>query len=178
MARARFTVQHIRKAPVSGQRGAALFELALILPVMAFVAYGVVNFGIALREKQVIVEAARYGARRAAADGIPYCSPTAGDSSFEKCDQVLSTPYTEAENDVRDSGAYYACQSIQNAGLTTEQWQVSAELEYAGIKPTIGVRVQRAVPGQLFVKTLAGDIFPSTKGVFVTQRGCHVEDFS
>jgi Flp pilus assembly protein TadG len=160
------------------QRGAALFELALVLPLMTFVAYGVVNFGIALKEKQLIVEAARYGARRAAAEGIPYCVQASTQISFEKCNQVLSNPYSEAADDVLDSGAFYACQSIESAGLVTEQWQVSAELEYEGFKPTVSVRVQRAVPGQIFVKALAGDIFPSTKGVFVTQKGCDVKNAS
>lgn len=163
------------KAARSEQHGAALLELALVLPIMIFIAYGVVNFGIALKEKQLIVEASRYGARRAAAEGEPYCDPASSQSSFQVCDQVLANPYTDADNDVLDSGAFYACQSIESAGLVSSQWQVSAELEYEGIKPTVSVRVQRAVPGQIFVKTLAGDIFPSTKGVFVTQKGCHVE---
>jgi Flp pilus assembly protein TadG len=172
---ARKTPHILSKNARHEQRGAALFELALVLPLMTFVAYGVVNFGIALKEKQLIIEASRYGARRAAAEGVPYCDPASSQSSFQLCNQVLANPYSEADNDVLDSGAFYACQSIESAGLITNQWQVSAELEYQGIKPTVSVRVQRAVPGQIFVKALAGDIFPSTKGVFVTQKGCHVE---
>ena len=46
-----------------GQRGAVLVEMALVLPILLFLFVGVVDFGLILREYQVLQNAAREGAR-------------------------------------------------------------------------------------------------------------------
>ncbi|HEX9180374.1 MAG TPA: TadE family protein, partial [Burkholderiales bacterium] len=48
-----------------GQRGQALVEFALILPLLMLVLFGIVEFGRAWNAKQVLTDAAREGARLA-----------------------------------------------------------------------------------------------------------------
>jgi Flp pilus assembly protein TadG len=45
------------------QRGAALVEMVMILPVLTILFLGIVQFGLVLREHQVVQNAAREGAR-------------------------------------------------------------------------------------------------------------------
>jgi Flp pilus assembly protein TadG len=45
------------------QRGAALVEMALILPVLSIMFLGIVQFGLVLRQHQIVQNAAREGAR-------------------------------------------------------------------------------------------------------------------
>ena len=53
-----------------GERGAALLEMALTLPLMLLVAIGIVEFGRAYQTWQVLTNAAREGARIAVLPGI------------------------------------------------------------------------------------------------------------
>src|SRR5262249_51830473 len=48
------------------QRGVALVEMAMILPFLAMMFVGVVDFGLILREHQILQNAAREGARYSA----------------------------------------------------------------------------------------------------------------
>src|SRR5438093_13086017 len=45
------------------QRGSALVEMAMVLPLLALMLFGVVNLGLLIREHQVLQNAAREGAR-------------------------------------------------------------------------------------------------------------------
>ena len=54
---------NLRFNPKSPQRGMALVEFALILPLLLLVIFGTVEFGLALHDKNVITHAARVGAR-------------------------------------------------------------------------------------------------------------------
>ena len=45
------------------QRGAALVEMALVLPILTVLFTGIVQFGLVLREHQILQNAAREGAR-------------------------------------------------------------------------------------------------------------------
>jgi Flp pilus assembly protein TadG len=45
------------------QRGAALVEMALVLPILAILFLGIIQFGLVLREHQIVQNAAREGAR-------------------------------------------------------------------------------------------------------------------
>lgn len=47
----------------SGQRGAALVEFALVLPLLLIVIAGIVDFGFAFQRYEVVTNAAREGAR-------------------------------------------------------------------------------------------------------------------
>src|SRR5262245_58344320 len=46
-----------------GQRGAVLVEMAVVIPILLFLFVGVVDYGLILREYQVLQNAAREGAR-------------------------------------------------------------------------------------------------------------------
>src|SRR5438093_2816937 len=48
------------------QRGTALIETAMMLPLLALLLLGVVNMGLVIREHQVLQNAAREGARYSA----------------------------------------------------------------------------------------------------------------
>jgi TadE-like protein len=148
------------------ERGAALLELALVLPLLLLMAVGVVNFGTALREKQIIIEAARYGARRAAAEGKP-CDSS---GTFERCDQVLANIPSTLE--VRGLGMYYACQSLDEGRLTPNDWEVNSDIDTTGIMPAVSIHIQRAVPVSLFVSTLMGPTFPAISGTFICREDC------
>jgi Flp pilus assembly protein TadG len=160
---------------VEEQRGAALVELALILPLLGFMAYGLVHFGLALREKQVIVEAARYGARRAAAESTPICD-TGSSRSFSTCQDVLSGSYGNGEDSSDEFATYYACQSIEQAGLDTKLWKVAANTGSEGYATTVQVAIERAVPVQFFVRKLMGDTWPKSQGVFSSAQECGDEE--
>src|SRR5437773_11622480 len=45
------------------QRGAVLVEMALVLPILLFIFVGIVDYGLILREYQILQNAAREGAR-------------------------------------------------------------------------------------------------------------------
>ena len=45
------------------QRGTALIEMAMILPLLTLLLVGIVNMGLMIREHQVLQNAAREGAR-------------------------------------------------------------------------------------------------------------------
>lgn len=51
------------------RRGAALIELALILPIFFMVVLGIIEFGRAMMVSQLVTNAAREGARMAILDG-------------------------------------------------------------------------------------------------------------
>jgi Flp pilus assembly protein TadG len=57
------------------QRGAVLVEMALVLPILLFLFVGVVDYGLILREYQILQNAAREGARLSILPA--YCIDTA-----------------------------------------------------------------------------------------------------
>ena len=57
---ARRLLRRLRRGPMSGQ---ALAEMALILPILLLLVFGLIEFGTAWRDYQVITNAAREGAR-------------------------------------------------------------------------------------------------------------------
>ena len=65
-----------------GERGAALLEMALTLPLMLLVAIGIVEFGRAYQTWQVLTNAAREGARIAVLPGIDDATVTSRVQSY------------------------------------------------------------------------------------------------
>ncbi len=55
-----------RRMPRSGQRGTALIEFALVLPLLVVITFLVVDFGRAFFVKNLVEQSAREGARRLA----------------------------------------------------------------------------------------------------------------
>ena len=56
-------MKQVLNTKTRNQRGAALVEMALVLPILAIMFLGIVQFGLVLREHQVVQNAAREGAR-------------------------------------------------------------------------------------------------------------------
>ena len=59
-----------RRARKNGERGAALLEVALTLPLLLLVATGIFEFGRAYQTWQILTNAAREGARLAVLPGM------------------------------------------------------------------------------------------------------------
>ena len=59
-----------RRAKSNGERGAALLEVALTLPLLLLVAVGIFEFGRAYQTWQILTNAAREGARVAVLPGV------------------------------------------------------------------------------------------------------------
>jgi hypothetical protein len=55
--------------PTRQRRGAALVEMALVLPLFLLVVLGIIEFGRAMMVGQVVTNAARHGTRLAVLDG-------------------------------------------------------------------------------------------------------------
>lgn len=54
------------KNTLQSERGAAAVEFALILPILATLVFGIIDFGILLWNQEILVNAAREGARQGA----------------------------------------------------------------------------------------------------------------
>lgn len=67
----------IRRGGPRAERGAAAVEFALLLPLLALLMFGIVEFGLALHRQQVLATASREGARVGIRQGVP--RPTSGD---------------------------------------------------------------------------------------------------
>jgi hypothetical protein len=83
-----WTHQNVRKRRLRGERGAALAELAIVMPVLLLLLLGMLDFGKAFREWLEEQHLANEGARLAAVDYCP--SPTQGDCGWA----AMSCPTT------------------------------------------------------------------------------------
>jgi Flp pilus assembly protein TadG len=63
-------VMHTPRARTTSERGAALLEVALTLPLLLLVATGIFEFGRAYQTWQILTNAAREGARVAVLPGV------------------------------------------------------------------------------------------------------------
>ncbi len=62
-------MRHSSKTRVHARRGAAMVEMAIVLPIFVLVSLGVVEFGRALMVANMVTNSAREGARMAVLDG-------------------------------------------------------------------------------------------------------------
>jgi Flp pilus assembly protein TadG len=65
-----------RRAPRKGERGTALIEFALVLPLLVVVTFLVIDFSRAFMVKNVLTQAAREGARSLAVSAVPDSADT------------------------------------------------------------------------------------------------------
>jgi Flp pilus assembly protein TadG len=68
----------MRGEKMKSQRGIAAVEFALVLPILVLLAFGIIEFSLALYDKAVITNASREGARA----GILYRVPPATDTEI------------------------------------------------------------------------------------------------
>lgn len=81
---------------IKNNRGQALVEFALILPVLLLLAVGVMEFGLILNQYMVVAESSREGARSAALGGDDVAVTAAAEAAAASIDkgglQVTITP--------------------------------------------------------------------------------------
>lgn len=86
---------------LSDERGAALVEMAIVLPLLLLVLFGIIEFGLVLQQSQVLSNAAREGARVGSVRRTtPPC--TAAGVQAEVIAAVLA--YANAMNVIVDAG--------------------------------------------------------------------------
>lgn len=74
---------------IKNQRGAALVEFAIALPLLALLLFGFIEFGVLLYNKQVITNASREGAR-AAINPVPLKTPAEVEKIVKDyCDKLI-----------------------------------------------------------------------------------------
>ena len=59
------------RASARGERGSAVVEFALVLPLLLLVTLALVQVGVLARDRLIVEQAARAGAREAAVEGDP-----------------------------------------------------------------------------------------------------------
>jgi Flp pilus assembly protein TadG len=62
-------LQSDRPRRAGNDRGAAAVEMAIVLPLLLLILFGIIDFGLMLNRQLLLTEAAREGARAAALDG-------------------------------------------------------------------------------------------------------------
>ena len=68
-----------RTLRLRGEAGVAAVEMALVLPILLVILFGIIDFGLALYTKEVLANASREGARQ----GIRFVTPALTDSDIE-----------------------------------------------------------------------------------------------
>jgi Flp pilus assembly protein TadG len=81
------------KMTIKNQKGAALVEFAIVLPLLVLLLFGAIEFGILYYNKQVITNASREGAR-------------AGIIAYERDD------YYKANSEIKDIVKYYCIKHL------------------------------------------------------------------
>ena len=133
----------IHSSDRSRSSGVALIELAITFPVALTIVLASVHIGAVLREANIIVEAARHGARSAAAQsgtddvgnpngavaptwsaGAPLITPPS-----QTCDLVpASNPGSASDTYGQYVARFAACDYLVRSGLTATDWQVDAQV--------------------------------------------------
>jgi len=102
------------KRIIKDQKGGALVEFAIVLPLLVVLVMGIIEFGLLCYNKQVIANASREGARAGIVNGGPdysgnqavkdivktYCNPRMIDFSGNTVedDDITLTPSTRSTN--------------------------------------------------------------------------------
>jgi Flp pilus assembly protein TadG len=118
-------LEHSRNKPAAGQRGTALIEFALVLPMLIVLTFLVVDFGRAFMVKNMLTQAAREGARQMAV--------------LDSEDQARTATKTVAKAAGLDSSRVVV--TITPQGSENNQVSVSAPFQwlYPGLLRYLGV---------------------------------------
>ena len=136
-----------RRARTNGERGAALLEVALTLPLVLLVAVGIFEFGRAYQTWQILTNAAREGARIAVLPGID------DDAVEERVQEYLTLGLLEAaaEADVtidRDTEV-----DIGDATASASRVQVDYPFTFIVLQPIAQLVVEGSTAGQAITMT-------------------------
>ena len=110
------------------EKGAALVEFALVMPILAMFLLGIVQFGMAYDAKQSINAAAREGARLAAIPAEPSGADpgTTYEAIAEQVTAVFGEPPDTITVTVHDPGVTLPVRTCTDAGCTPTSAPASA----------------------------------------------------
>lgn len=186
-------VRFFRVRNLRSEKGGAMIELGLMLPLLVMMAVGATNIGFSLGEKQMLVEAARYGARRGGGEGLPTCSaridrelgsegpgsgvnpPPPKHVAYVSCATVLENPPLTTQVEATSLAGYYTCQHLKSSGKDAERWEVRGiEKKMIGATEEYSVLIElrAAQSSNIFISSLMGDSFPGTRAQFLIGSAC------
>lgn len=136
------------------ERGASILEFALLLPFVAIIISAIVDYGLSLRRTEVLANAARHGARAAAAyardnDGSFTCPGLLRPDPSCAIPLTLDCSHPLHKRTIECLGARETARYLDQNGLSATDWQISAQTCRAqsagGLAPDmIQVAVRRA----------------------------------
>lgn len=128
------------------ERGAALLEVALTLPLMLLVAVGIFEFGRAYQTWQVLTNAAREGARMAVLPGIDDADVTTRVQSYLDSGQLgnAEATVTITRNNTIPTGA---------GSATGSRVVISYPFEFIVLQPVAQLVVRNSTVGRALTMT-------------------------
>ena len=127
------------KKPVRrGERGAALIEAAITVPIILLIAVGIFEFGRAYQTQQVLTNAAREGARLAVLEG-----PTDGDVRA-RVNSYLTSGGLKSLAD----GNIAVNRLVPFNGATASQITITYPFQFMVLNPVVRLVVPTATTGQ------------------------------
>ena len=155
------THSHLKRGWRS-ESGVAAIELALILPVLFLVLFGIITFGTVFYNYIVITNAAREGARWGSIRTLPTAGPTV-------CGPTSALPSGTPANPCQVANAYTSNMLINYGGGTTTQ--TTATLVTTGTAPDttsiITVTVTFNFEGIGFFKSMFSNGLKSTSKMYL-----------
>jgi TadE-like protein len=118
--------------PIAGERGAALIELAIILPLLVLLTFGIIEFGIAFNDFISVRNGTREGARLGVVDDVKN-APSCPISGVLRSPPAIPTNSTDATNAL-------ICKTKSRIGLDASQIKVKVSFTATGPAgtPTVG----------------------------------------
>ena len=126
------------------ERGAALLETAITLPIMLFIAVAILEFGHAFQTWQVLTNAAREGARVAVLPGTDDAAVTARIESYLASGRV--TRADEASVDIERNTLI----SIGAGTASASRIEVSYPFEFVVLNGVANLLVEGSTVGEAF----------------------------
>lgn len=128
------------------ERGVALLETALTLPLLLFVAIGIIEFGRAYQTWQILTNAAREGARIAVLPGTDDASVTTRVQTYLEAGHIGNSgaTVTITRNNVI---------SIGTGTATGSRVEVSYPFEFMVLQPVANLVVEGSTVGEALTMT-------------------------
>jgi Flp pilus assembly protein TadG len=135
---------------LSGERGTALIETAMTLPLLLLVSVGIFEFGRAFQTWQVLTNAAREGARLAVMPGSSDSAVKARVQSYLTSGQLTNTPEILPTASTVDIGGGATAKS----SLVT----VNYPFQFMVLQPVASLVVRGATVGGAFTLTASAEM--------------------
>jgi hypothetical protein len=138
-----------------GERGAAVVEFALIVPVLLLIIFGIVEWSLVFKDSLTVTSATRAGARTASAQPHAEAMATATASAVARAVTALPDGaidelwvYKAKANGMPDSGGFASCtmcfkfewdQASSSFDPPTGSWPITARNACIGTSDAVGV---------------------------------------